>query len=203
MRISALLLITLILSCKTNTVIKNKPDSLKVWKIEKLQYKDVDYIPNVYKSAFIVYSSNKKKVSMNLTLSDRAISELQVKWYKNYKNINLEKLSILKEFEYIQKGQNIHLKSVRSDYIAEGDNTEGLNKKLSDIVYDQSIGESPGLIGMLLEIKYPSVLSDIADINLYEDKPYKINIINEKIIISGPSTMLELLYKESYQWIGY
>lgn len=203
MRIISLLFILLVFSCKTTTEPVSETDKLDVWKIEKLSFKDINYIPNVYESAYIIYSTANQKITINYHLNKRAINELQKKWAPRYRGLKIAEVSIIQEAEYSRKGQKIYFSNILTDYIVEGENSEEINKKLSNLVYDSRIDESQGVIGLLLELKYPNILNDIAAIELYEDTPYKVSRNESMFIVKGHNIEMELLYKESYQWIGY
>lgn len=197
-----ILFITILLTaCSTSKPGLEKIEQTSVWRLTSFNQNKRELIPQVISESYVIYSKTNNKITVHYILSDKEVDRLQSKWKKRYKKIELQSLTILHELEFSHKNQEFSINNLSVGYILEGKNVERIQKRINDLVYDIEIGESSGLIGLMLEKSHPTPLSQIPTPKLRTKSKYSTVINNGNLILTDKDSKITLTFENNFRII--
>ncbi len=197
-----LALITLF-SCTSTNPNKSDPVEYKIWEVTSFSEGEFQYIPEVVEVAYLIRNLETDQTYVHYVLSEEKTAELETLWKKSSKKLKLDKIDLVQEVTYKQSGSKLVIKSVKTDYVLKGENTEKITEKINNIVYTERAGESSGIFTILYRIWNPDIIQQIPFPEIKKKDTFTLSFNEETLSATHENTTIILNDDGIHEWIGY
>lgn len=200
------LFLTLFIMLSCTSTNNKKPESVdfRIWEIKTFTQEDNQYIPSIIKVGYLIHNIKTNQSFIHFILSEKTTVELESLWKKNSKKLKIEQINLIQEIKYNQEGSNLKVKSIKTDFVIKGENTEVIIDKINNILNSERAGESSGLFTLLYRIWNPDIIQQIPFPKIKKNDVYKLDFADDLLTVTdNRSSTIILKDAGIHEWIGY